>query len=55
MPQCEAEGRIKRTLYVMENDWAAGSFDYGKIRGILSGRDTAECAEQCGTSVKLGP
>ena len=50
MPKCEAEDRITRALYVMENDWAAGSFDYAKIRGMLTGRDTPDCAEQCGTS-----
>ena len=53
MPQCEAEDRITRALYAMRNDWHDGRFDYAKIRGMLTGRDTPNCAEQCGTSAKL--
>lgn len=43
---CEAERRIMRTLYEMEIDWGAGTFDYAKIRGILTGRDTERCDHQ---------
>lgn len=53
--KCEAEDRITRALYAMRNDWHDGRFDYAKIRGMLTGRDTPDCAEQCGTSAKLDP
>jgi hypothetical protein len=42
--ECEAERRIKQTLYVMENDWASGSFDYGKVKQMLTGRKDDTCA-----------
>jgi len=41
--ECEAERRITQTLYVMENDWAAGTFDYAKIKQLLTGRNTVPC------------
>ena len=50
MPECEADRRNRQALYVMELDWGSGRFDYGKIRGILTGHDTPQDAEQCGTS-----
>jgi hypothetical protein len=46
VPECEAERRIKQTLYVMENDWASGSFDYGKVK--LTGRKDDTCACEAG-------
>jgi len=48
--ECEADRRNRMALYELELDWGSGRFDYGKIRGILTGRDTPQDAEQCGTS-----
>lgn len=46
MPECEAERRNRQALYEMENAWGAGTFDYGKIRRILTGRDQEPCEHQ---------
>jgi hypothetical protein len=46
VPECEAERRIKQALYVMENDWAAGTFDYGKIKDLLTGKPSEQCAHE---------
>ena len=43
MPECEADRRNKQALYVLENEWGQGRFDYAKIKGILAARDTEAC------------
>ncbi|MDQ0756094.1 hypothetical protein QFZ61_002081 [Arthrobacter sp. B3I4] len=43
VPECEAERRNVQALHAMEVDWGAGIFDYGKIKGILTGRDNGDC------------
>ncbi|MDQ0854797.1 hypothetical protein QFZ79_002908 [Arthrobacter sp. V4I6] len=53
MPECEAERRNLQALYELELDWGSGKFDYGKIRGILTGRDTVKCTPGEGTQGKL--
>ena len=53
MADCEAERRNRQALHAMELDWGSGRFDYGKIKAMLTGRDTPDCAEHCGTPVKL--
>jgi hypothetical protein len=50
-----------RALYEIELMWGSGVMDLGKIKGILTGRDTTKCtghdtpntAEHLGTSVKI--
>lgn len=44
MPECEAERRIKQALYELELQWGAGHFDVGKIRGLLTGKPSEQCA-----------
>lgn len=46
MPDCEAETRITQALYTLELDWGTGTFDYGKIRKILTGERCAHQREQ---------
>ena|GEM_PF-2474354 len=61
MSTCEAEERNMRALYEIELMWGSGVMDLGKIKGILTGRDTTKCtghdtpntAEHLGTSVKI--
>lgn len=42
-PPCEAEERNMRALYEIELMWGNGIVDLGKIRGILTRRDTQPC------------
>ena len=46
MPDCEAESRITRALFALELDWGAGTFDYRKIRDILTGEQCQGHAEK---------
>jgi hypothetical protein len=43
-PDCEAEERNRQAIYQMELDWGAGTFNYAKIKNILTGHDTTACA-----------
>lgn len=43
VPECEAEGRIRQALHAMDVDWGRGTFDYGKIRALLTGHSTETC------------
>lgn len=45
-PPCEAEERNMRALYEIELMWGNGIVDLGKIRGILTKRDTQACGHQ---------
>jgi hypothetical protein len=62
MPDCEAEERNMRALYEIELMWGSGVTDLGKLKHILTSRDTPKCAGQDTTrlgntrqlSVKLG-
>jgi hypothetical protein len=44
MPECEDEERNMRSLYEIELKWGSGVTDLGKLKHILTGRDTAKCA-----------
>jgi hypothetical protein len=44
MPDCEAEERNMRALYEIELMWGSGVTDLGKLKHILTGRDTVKCA-----------
>jgi len=46
MPECEAERRNLQALHAMELDWGSGKFDYAKIRGILTGKESEQCAHE---------
>ena len=37
MPDCEAEERNKRALYILENEWGCGRIDVGQLQRILRG------------------
>jgi hypothetical protein len=43
VPECEAERRIREALHAMEVDWGRGTFDYGKIRAILTSHSSDTC------------
>jgi hypothetical protein len=45
MPECEAEERNRQAIYQLELDWGAGTFNYAKIKNILTGHDTINCAD----------
>jgi hypothetical protein len=45
MPECEAEERNTRALYEIELMWGSGVTDLGKLKTVLTGRDTTRCSQ----------
>lgn len=43
MAQCEAEQRILQAVFEIEIAWGSGKVDLGKIKQILTGRDSIHC------------
>ena len=54
MIECEAERRNLQAVFAIEIAFGSGRIDLGEIKGILTGRDTPDCREHDGTSVKIG-
>ena len=46
MTDCDADRRNRQALYELELDWGAGKFDYAKIRGILTGKESEACEHE---------
>lgn len=37
MPDCEAEERNQRALYLLQNEWGCGRIDIGELTRLLRG------------------
>lgn len=46
MPECEAELRNKRALYILENEWGCGRIDVGQLQRLLRGDEPDTCCKE---------
>lgn len=44
---CEAQERIDRALFILENDWGEGRIDLTKMKHALTGDDCNHEEKQC--------
>lgn len=43
MAECEAERRIKQTVFLIEQSFGSGRIDLAEIKDTLTGRNTVQC------------